>query len=59
MEFDLDKILLEMLGSQELVERWWATPNEAFNGDIPDDIFHSNRRVEVISYIYKHSGYWI
>ena len=59
MECNLDKLLLEMLGSQELVERWWASPNKAFDGDIPDDIFHSDRRGEVIAYILRHSGYWV
>lgn len=59
MEYNLDRLLFQMLGSQELVELWWSSPNKAFDGDIPDDIFHSDRRAEVISYIYKHSGYYI
>lgn len=56
MEYNLDNILLGLLGSRELVERWWATPNKAFDGDIPDDIFHSDRRNEVINYILANGG---
>ena len=56
MEYNLDTILLSLLGSRELVERWWATPNKAFDGDIPDDIFHSDRHSEVVKYILGHAG---
>ena len=56
MEYNLDNILLRLLGSRELVERWWATPNKAFDGDIPDDIFHSDRRGEVVKYILQHAS---
>ena len=49
--YNLDEILLQLLGSRELVERWWATPNKAFDWDIPDDIFHSDRHGEVVKYI--------
>ncbi len=59
MEYNLDTILLNLLGSEELVQQWWATPNKAFSGEIPDDIFHSDRRGEVISYILRHAGYWV
>lgn len=59
MEYNLNELLLSIIGSQELVEQWWATPNKAFDGEIPDDIFHSDRKAEVVSYILKHSGYWI
>ena len=59
MEYNLDTILLNMLGSEELVQQWWATPNKAFSGEIPDDIFHSDRRGEVIGYILRHAGYWV
>lgn len=48
-----------MLGSEELVQQWWATPNKAFDGEIPDDLFHSDRRGEVIGYILRHAGYWV
>ena len=51
---NLNAILLQLLGSRELVERWWASPNKAFDDAIPDDIFHSERRGEVIKYILQH-----
>ncbi len=47
----LNEILLGLLGSQELVELWWSTPNKAFDMEIPDDLLHSNRKNEVIKYI--------
>jgi len=59
MECNLNQLLLGLLGTQELVETWWATPNKAFDGEIPDDIFHSDRKAEVVAYIMRHSGFWI
>ena len=56
MEYNLDNILLDMLGSRELVERWWATPNKAFDDQIPDDLFHSAERNQVVKYILSHAG---
>lgn len=53
---NLNEILLQLLGKQELVELWWASPNKAFDGAIPDDILHSDRRNEVVKYILQHSG---
>jgi|LakMenEpi13Jul12_1017406.scaffolds.fasta_scaffold31631_1 hypothetical protein len=47
----LNEILLQVLGSREMVETWWATPNKAFDMEIPDDLIHSNRKNEVIKYI--------
>jgi hypothetical protein len=32
----LDEILMSMLGSQELVEQWWTTPNKAFDMRPPE-----------------------
>ena len=48
----LNEILIGVLGSKELVEQWWATPNKAFDMEIPDDLLHSNRHNEVVKYIY-------
>jgi hypothetical protein len=31
----LNQILQVMLGSEELVERWWESPNRAFDGLTP------------------------
>ena len=32
----LDQILFGMLGNQELVDRWWTTPNRAFEMLAPE-----------------------
>ena len=32
----LDQILMSMLGSKDLVERWWTTPNRAFEMQPPE-----------------------
>ena len=47
----LNEILLGLVGSQELVERWWASPNKAFDMEIPDDLYHSDKKAVVIRYI--------
>ena len=60
MTHNLDELLLSMLGSHELVQQWWASPNRAFGGDTPQQWWNDpDLHVQVVSYIYKHSGYWI
>lgn len=45
-------ILRALLGSDELVERWWASSNRAFDGEIPDDLWHTSEgRNRVYSYL--------
>ena len=45
-------ILKALLGSDELVARWWNVPNKAFDGEIPDDLWHTNSgRNRVYSYL--------
>lgn len=57
MKQTMNEILFELLGSQELVERWWATPNKAFDNEIPDDLLHTPRKIEVYEYIMsQHSS---
>jgi len=51
MQQTLNEILLSVLGSEELVQRWWATPNKAFDMEIPDDLLHSKDRDKVVRYI--------
>lgn len=38
--------LLAMLGSQELVTRWWCSPNKAFDTMTPLEMF--DRHAEVV-----------
>jgi uncharacterized protein (DUF2384 family) len=52
----LNEILLALLGSQELVEAWWSSPNKTFDMEIPDDLMHTNRKNEVIRYILAQTG---
>ena len=60
MTHNLDELLLNMLGSHELVQQWWNSPNTAFGGDTPQQWFQDQAlQAQVVSYIYKHSGYWI
>lgn len=45
-------ILKALLGSDEMVARWWASPNKAFDGQIPDDLWHTNSgRIKVYNYL--------
>jgi hypothetical protein len=48
-----DKInvyLMAMLGSQELVTRWWVSPNKAFDMMTPLEMFDRNSNV-VYTYV--------
>ncbi len=54
MEYNLDEMLLAMLGSQELVNKWWSSPNKAFDLLTPQQAFNSNPEW-VVAYILKHS----
>ena len=47
----LNRILFGLLGSQDLVDRWWASPNKAFNGLCPRDV----DIVEVHDYLIWHA----
>ena len=46
------RILKALLGSDELVARWWSTPNKAFDMQLPDDLWQTNAgRNRVYSYL--------
>jgi Protein of unknown function (DUF2384) len=51
----LDQVLKAMLGSDELVQRWWTVPNRAFNDQTPLDVFDSKPNA-VVSYILGHAS---
>ena len=38
----LNSILFSLLGSDELVERWWESPNKAFDMMTPDEMLDLN-----------------
>ena len=56
MKQTMNEILFALLGSEELVQRWWATPNKAFDGEIPDDLLHTPRKIEVYKYIMSQAN---
>lgn len=35
----MDRILFALLGSDELVEKWWTGPNKAFEMKTPAEVF--------------------
>ena len=48
--YNLDELLLSLLGSQDLVDKWWNSDNTYFHGDTPEQVFRSNPQ-KVINYI--------
>lgn len=45
-------ILKALLGSDEAIARWWASPNKAFEMETPDDLWHTpSGRNKVYSYL--------
>jgi hypothetical protein len=55
-KFALNKMLMALLGSQEFVDRWWQSPNYAFEMKTPDDVYLSGLqgRREVTGYVLSH-----
>ena len=49
----LNEVLLALVGSQELVDRWWDSPNKNWDGLTPEAGYLLNPR-EVVAYILKH-----
>ena len=45
-------ILKALLGSDELVQQWWARPNKAFEMQTPDDLWHTKSgQIKVYNYL--------
>lgn len=50
-KIDLNPYLFGLLGNEELVNRWWSTPNKAFKDECPE-----NADIELVrDYIMWHS----
>jgi hypothetical protein len=49
----LNVCLFAMLGNDDLVNRWWESPNRAFDGKTPSEVFEVDRQ-EVINYVLSH-----
>jgi len=49
-----NSMLIAMLGSDALVEKWWVSPNKAFDNKCPVDVDQE----KVVSYLMFHTfGY--
>jgi hypothetical protein len=46
----LNIMLFTMLGSDDLVNRWWESPNLAFENKTPNQVYEENQR-QVIDYV--------
>ena len=45
-------ILKALLGTDEMVAKWWISPNKAFDGQLPDDLWHTSKgRNKVYNYL--------
>jgi hypothetical protein len=53
----LNKILLALLGSQELVIRWWDSPNKAFDMKTPNELWESGEKETVKDYLIRQFDY--
>ena len=53
IKLTLNKALFAMLGRHELVDQWWETPNKAFDGKTPNEVYLSGEdgRKQVAKYI--------
>lgn len=54
----LNRILLSLVGREELVEEWWVSPNKAFEQKTPNEVYLSSDegRQQVIDYILWYYG---
>ena len=48
---EINCLLLPILGSDELVEEWWASPNLAFDSQSPKELLATHPE-EVLNYVY-------
>ena len=54
----LDAMLFAMIGSDELVHKWWVSPNKAFDDRFPKDVYYQDPqgRQEVSDYISAYAS---
>lgn len=48
----LDLMLMALLGSEDLVDRWWKTPNKALDNKCPSDVELSEVKNYLMLYCY-------
>ena len=49
-----DRLLASMLGSWELVDKWWNSPNKGFDNETPISVFETDKS-KVINYIFHYA----
>ncbi len=52
----MDKLLLALVGSEDLVNKWWLSPNKAFDMQQPADVYEQDPK-KVINYILSQYQY--
>lgn len=59
LKSNLNRMLMTLLGSEALVEKWWISPNLAFDSKTPNEVFDTNLDT-VTRYIIEHTNsvYW-
>jgi hypothetical protein len=50
---DINHYLQSMIGRSELVDGWWDSPNKAFDGKTPDEVYQTGAegRLSVYQYV--------
>jgi hypothetical protein len=48
----IDRLLLPLFGSQELIDKWWKTQNKAFSNKTPEEVFIKDPSL-VVTYIFS------
>jgi hypothetical protein len=49
----LNVCLFTMLGNDDLVNRWWESPNLAFENKTPNEVYEENEQ-QVIDYVLSY-----
>ena len=49
----LNVCLFAMLGNDDLVNRWWESPNLAFENKTPNEVYEKNEQ-QVIDYVLSY-----
>ncbi len=61
IKLDINRYLKSMLGRSDLIDGWWYSPNKAFDGKTPDEVYQTGAdgRLRVYQYVIGCSdGYW-
>ena len=52
LEEKANMILRALLGTDEAIQQWWGSKNRAFDGEIPDDLWHTDQgKLQVYNYL--------